>query len=233
LSGQSSPALLGNTLMVAATLLAALAAVASAFAAFRQEKASFTSQLYSKQVDVLADVLETQDQLALNRYSTNIPSEIIADVFAHHRVLTDPDLIQRMERMSQSALERDGRLRLSLKRLSLISPPSLRALVESIGKSVSEYDDSISQQRDLLTIQPALYLICESGRVDFKQCLGAELSRAGQTRARLYPSIVAGLNTIEYCSYREISRGEILTEGYMRRCLAKAKPPSSVAIGEG
>jgi hypothetical protein len=46
-----------DVLMVIATGLAAIVAVGSAVAAFRQEKATFTTNLYSKQVDSLSSIL--------------------------------------------------------------------------------------------------------------------------------------------------------------------------------
>jgi len=46
-----------EVLMLIATGLAAIAAIASAIAAFRQEKATFTTNLYSKQVDSLSSIL--------------------------------------------------------------------------------------------------------------------------------------------------------------------------------
>ena len=45
------------------TLLAAIAACASAYAAFRQERATFTSALYSKQVDAVGSYLSLGKQL--------------------------------------------------------------------------------------------------------------------------------------------------------------------------
>jgi hypothetical protein len=48
---------ISEVLMTLATLLAAVAAACSAFAAFRQETATFTSNLYSKQVDAVSALL--------------------------------------------------------------------------------------------------------------------------------------------------------------------------------
>jgi hypothetical protein len=47
-----------DALMVIGTFMAAVAAGCSAFAAFRQEQATFTSGLYTKQLDLLATLLQ-------------------------------------------------------------------------------------------------------------------------------------------------------------------------------
>jgi hypothetical protein len=52
--------------VTAATLLAAIAATASAIAAFRQERATFTSALYSKQVDAIGTYLTEAHRLGNN-----------------------------------------------------------------------------------------------------------------------------------------------------------------------
>jgi len=219
--------------MVAATLLAALAAVASAYAAFRLERASFTVQLFSKQVDAVAELNDLEGNFTLNsegRVLSRFPSQprddmpltIEKKVDERGSVLIDPADIEMVNRRAKDIVDRDEKMIIAFARLQLISPSSIALIARALQSDIYNYDEYILGEARFVTEQGVFDAQC-SNMSDKTQCAVETFELTSSARRDIDADFVRGFNQIDYCVYEQLSRGNMLTESFEHDCLLKKR----------
>jgi len=111
-------------LITVGTIAAAIAAALSAYAAFRQEDATYESQLYNKQVDTISTLIQVSED-------TN---HRISDIFQAFHPLSGEDPGQQDEqRLKQQSVEVFSRFSLAMRSVKLVVPAEIGVALNSLA----------------------------------------------------------------------------------------------------
>jgi hypothetical protein len=183
--------------MVIATGLAAIAAVGSAVAAFRQEKATFTTNLYSKQVDSVSSMLTELVRIGFNLETlddqvSSSPGRKGSD--PHSVDLSSPE-IKELEALNITAYSK-----ITLKANVAIMPDGV----------LSEVGDSFGDLLDVIKLLPTAF--------------GPSSTQEGLLRYRQKTDVYfCDIARIRFCTSEQFQEGMTLRDNAFTACVSKYK----------
>ncbi|MGD0190350.1 MAG: hypothetical protein ABSD74_06380 [Rhizomicrobium sp.] len=186
--------------MLLATFLAAFAASMSTYAAFRQERATFTSALYAKQIDAVSAYFQ-ESASYLQRWQT-LNGKV--DLFLQ-RGQGDPDeLVKEVEGNRADEL----RVAVAFEQASLVLPKDFRRLANAAQDQIDTTSESLSE----------LWSECFDPGRKKSTCSPSDAARRADGTGSTVNKISVSMDELERCSYAYFSQGQFLVDGSLGSC---------------
>jgi len=189
------------TFSLITTFLAAFAAIMSAVAAFSQERATFTSTLYSKQVDAIGAFLQQSGTYLQSNQDLEWDLNAFLAPHGSGDITALEDKIRKNAAQGESVGE-------TYRQLNLVLPNDFREQADHINGFIWR-----------TTIFPSqMWQRCFDKTKQQSVCSYADLNKLNEPLNSLIYTYDRDIKFFETCAYLNLSQGKFLTEGMVKSC---------------
>lgn len=173
-------------LMAGGTIAAAVAAIFSAYAAFRLESATFESQLYNQQVAAISALLQ----------ATDVTTHKLVDLFQIFHPLTNtPPSGDERKKMESETADVMNKLDLAVQTATLVIPANANSQVQNLLLSMQSFAQkalSMTQPTDGRADILQFVKSVQPKEVAIRKCASEELSNGHSIREQQFTSCLEG-----------------------------------------